>query len=290
MAVITLKFDFDKLREIVALGVRRATVFMGIGSNAALVQPPISHVLSDRTQFHTVPVEVSEATQKEFLTEFEKWVIANGFRELAETFSIFLTSVYVGYVGFDRGKMDAKEFQKLGKAFSRYGLSDQFTELRPLLDIDARFEQMFASINQARNCLAHRRGIVGPPDVPAPGQPFVFHWHTMGMELEDGTDVSMLLNTGDPFHVEAEQKLVVGPVDRSKTFQLGDPIGFARYELNEICFGVTMAMEHIRSKLIDFARSKGFTVEAPQPAPAADPDITSSSPEEAARAAIANEC
>jgi hypothetical protein len=266
MAQLEVQIDFDKLREVVAFGVRRATVFMGLASNAAAIDPPISHVLSDRSQFQTVPVDVAPEVRAAFLQEFERWVIANAFRELAETFSLFLTEVHTVYVAFDRGTITVGDLQKIEKAFSFKGLNDQFLTLSSLLRIDPVFASMIKSVNQARNCMAHRRGIVGQQDVDEPAWTFTFHWRTFALTTPDGKDLSQLLNLGLPAETGENQAILVGPVNRSKTFAIGEPIHFARYELNEICFGMTLAMERVRADLIEFGRSKGHDIKEVSPA------------------------
>jgi hypothetical protein len=260
MAVVELRADFDQLREIVALGVRRASIFMGIGANAAGLDPPLSHVLDDKAQFVVVPQEVSAKVSSEFLREFENWVVANGLRDLVETFSIFLAETYAMHFLFEKGQVLAEDFERAKRRFEFKGVEQQLAAMNQLLALDGRFLSMYSSLNQARNCMAHRRGIVGLVDVPARNQPFVFTWRTRAMFLEDGRDVSVLLQCGEEVHVEAGQKIVNSEVERSKNFALGEPIRLSRHELNEICFGVTIAMENVRSGLIEFARSKGHKI------------------------------
>ncbi|CAN5139140.1 hypothetical protein BH10PSE9_BH10PSE9_02500 [soil metagenome] len=268
LPAVQVRLDFDRLREIARLGVRRATVFMGIGTNAARIEPPIRHALDDKAQLTVVPPAVSPEIQKMFVAEFESWVIANGFRDLVETFSVFLTGAYAAYDLFEKGKTTRDEHRRVVSRFERLGIEDQMRRLTELLALDGRFLAMFASLNQARNCLAHRQGVVGMADTPASGQPFDLVWRTRTMMLEDGRDVSALLREGEEVLVEGGQKISFVEVERTKRFRIGEVLRLSRHELSEICFGVTVATEYVTQGLVAFGKSKGLVIEqTPPPAP-----------------------
>ena len=187
MADITVHIDFAKLQEIAALGIRRASIFMGIATNAARIDPPVSHVLDDKTQFIVVPSEISEASRKLLIEEFESWNIGNAFREIVETFSLFLSEAY-GIIHI----VDTNSLASLERAKKRFsfkgGVSDHLQIVCDMAGVENRFGPMFIAMNQARNCIAHRRGIVGIEDIQGPDEPFNFCWRTRSVVLEGGRD------------------------------------------------------------------------------------------------------
>jgi len=260
MKTLKVKVDFDELREIVALGVRRASIFMGIGTNAARIDPPISHVLNDQASLTFVDSNFTEENSREFVQEFECWIIANGFRELVETFSHFLSTVYGIYYFFEHTETTMGDINKANRQFEYKGIEDQMDILTGLLNLDGRFSPMFASLNQARNCMAHRRGVVGLKDISEPDQPFVLLWRTKTAVLEDEHGTDIFRNIGDGIRVEKGRRISIVEVERSKNFDMGEPIRLSRLDLSEICFGVTIAMEYVRTCLIEFGRCEGHTI------------------------------
>ena len=50
----------------------------------------LKYELTDISPIHLVPSNVPEETIAHFKTEFGRWVITNGLRELIETFALFL--------------------------------------------------------------------------------------------------------------------------------------------------------------------------------------------------------
>lgn len=258
MSDIAVSLNFDDIREIATRGVRRATVFMGIGTNAARNDPPISHVLDDKAQFVVVPPEISAESQRAFLSEFENWIIASGFRELIETFSVFLLELYMAHFLLERGRVDRKEYAMAKNKFERKNVWTQSSLLTNALGLDGRFSTMFESLNTARNCLAHRRGVVGPIDILGNDQTFNLRWRTRTVISEDGREISTLLNKGETPRIEKGKKIVFAEVERTKSFHIGESIGLNRHELNEICLGFTIATEVFIMPVINRAKAEGI--------------------------------
>jgi hypothetical protein len=87
---IHVNIDFSNIRETARKGVRRTAVFLGLGINAAIDSALRKYELSDISPIHLVPSNVPEETIAHFKTEFGRWIVANGLRELIETFALFL--------------------------------------------------------------------------------------------------------------------------------------------------------------------------------------------------------
>lgn len=250
-----VQVNWDELREISNVWIRRASVFMGIGANAARIQPPISHVLDDRAQFHFTTQTPTEKEAKLFVSEFDVWVVANGLRELVEGHSTFLDAVYGRVVLLKVGRIKFEELQKLERDFERKSVSEKRERVTEELGIDDPFADMFQSMNQCRNCLAHRNGVVGWKDVDANRQMDV-RWRTLGFSV-GGERID--LNRGDrEFHVKEGGELTGGPIDVSRTFALGEQIRLTRHDLGEICMGFHMAGETILSAMAALAATKGL--------------------------------
>ncbi|RWM26877.1 hypothetical protein [Mesorhizobium sp.] len=264
-----MSVNFDALREIANLGVRRAAVFMGIGINASQADPPISHVLEGGMQFTVVPENMPVSQKRANAEEFARWVIANGFRELAETFSVFLHQVYSAALVLDREQMPVLEHRRALALFSRKGVSEQLAIASALLDIEAPFSATFESMNQARNCMAHRQGVVGAEDT-RDSDSFTLKWRALALTLEDGQDLSLLLAADQPVELKGGQALSLGMVDREKKFAIGEQIFLSRHDLQEFCMAVSVAAEVVATGLAKRAEKKGRLppMTEAQPAPA----------------------
>jgi hypothetical protein len=90
----TLEINFGKLKEMSALGVRRAAAFLGIGLNSTNTLEGLSLALTDQSMWRFFSEPEPEATIKEAVSEFRIWITGNALRELDAHFSLFLDEVW----------------------------------------------------------------------------------------------------------------------------------------------------------------------------------------------------
>jgi hypothetical protein len=124
MAQVEYKIDFGKILEVALKGVRRATVFLGLGVNAALDSNFSKYQLTDIAQIQLLPEHVDAKTLSHFKEEFKTWVVGNGLRELVETFSVFLEQLHEACFLIDNYTVPIT-LQRLAKeqsTFAEYGL------------------------------------------------------------------------------------------------------------------------------------------------------------------------
>ena len=75
-------------------GVKRASVFIGFGVNLADDSERHLYTLPGQLHLRTVSPNADEATYRNYTDAFKQWITANGFKELIETFEIYLDYVY----------------------------------------------------------------------------------------------------------------------------------------------------------------------------------------------------
>ncbi len=163
--------NFDAMREVAHTGVRRAALFLGLGLNAAYDEEYKDYHLTKIAQIDFIPSDADDKTIAAYKNEFSFWIIGNGLRELVEAFGTFLDRLYKGCLLFQLAK-DGNSRQKLEARYKKYhyvGLSEKLVILKQEFAIETGNAGQLASINKARNCLTHRQGIVGRPDVGAGG-------------------------------------------------------------------------------------------------------------------------
>ncbi len=137
---------------------------MGIGLNASEQVPAISHILAPEKSIDIVltKLDLTDEESTNAAVEFGKWIKANGLRELIDSFSIYLMSLYSAAYWISQQTNKISRMQP--KTFEKRGVRDQLSELAKLIDVEAHDQIIVNSICVARNCYSRRQGRVGPPD------------------------------------------------------------------------------------------------------------------------------
>jgi hypothetical protein len=258
MAPEDVNIDFDAIKEIADKGVRRAVVFLGIGFNAAKDSSLTKYELTDVTQLQLVPPDVNSETLAKFKDEFGIWIVACGLRELIETFAVYLDAIHNAclFMAFHKQKVPGTEAEKFRKTFPYEGLEDKMKHLGERFSVRCERPDLLLSINQARHCLTHRRGIVGQEDCGTSAQLQV-KW--IGMEVFIETPSGEII----PFQAGSKQDIYLsdgGTVklrfpERSESFQRGSYLKLSHGALAEICYFVHNSTVEILASAIQYTKS-----------------------------------
>lgn len=261
-APLPVRINFRSLRRPADIGVMRASVFLGLATNAVAAGPTLSHVLDDRVEYQFVPTEVPAATAAHFKEEFTYWVTGNALRELVDSFSAFLIKCRPIVRVMEDKKIDKAELDRLAAGIEKKNISEQYEEIRKFIDLDPIYADMFESFRQARNCLAHRRGVVAPRDVNTDNGHFKLRWCFMGTFLRspDGTEQAIDNASIEDGVVAGGEggNIVIQLTWKEKKIPIGDQIKLSRHDLGEICFGVHFAASHVITKMHEFALAHGI--------------------------------
>jgi hypothetical protein len=259
---IPVQINFMSIRQPADIGVRRASVFLGLATNAAAVEPPLSHVLDDRVQYCFVPSEVPSSTAAHFKEEFTYWIMGNALRELVDAFSAFLVRCRPVVRIMETKQINQNELRKLAAVIEDKNISQQYKEMRELIGLEPIYAEMFETFRQARNCLAHRRGIVAHRDVNTDDNHFKLRWCFMGTFLRglDRTEHPIDNDTiGEGMVAGSDGGMVVARLTwKEKRFPVGSQIRLTRHDLGEVCFGVYFATSHVIRKMHEFALAQGI--------------------------------
>lgn len=252
--------DFNLILETLQRGIRRTDIFLGLGMNASEMQPPISHVLERVSPFgiQLVREDLSDDEKLHVALEFGKWITNNGLRELVETFSISLHQVYgalhaINIVqDFPPGLNPSR--------FERMGVGDQVAVLQKIIPILDERVAITRSLNQARNCYAHRNGRVGNADIDENSGRFELSWLAISPSIQepDGTVIpeseifGRLLPAGGVIRISVEI--------RSRAFRLGDELNLSKAELKAICLCVHIIGGGILEEAQKYAIAMGIPI------------------------------
>lgn len=214
--------------------------------------------------------------------EFKLWTLTNAFRDVAEAINAMLEDIYavvlpvrlaeqVSHNGLvtesvwlgKRGELVAKP-----QKFHRGGLLDKFKDLEKLsFSLDPLVKSHALSINNARNCLTHRGGIVGDLDVNAEGVLNVNMYKTFLVARVNGQDVRITL----PYHTgDNDTQLGFSEEAIVKSFKLGEKLDFDAEEFSDICWTLWKMADHLDGQVTEYCRKHGgayVNIEIKPPSP-----------------------
>lgn len=113
----------------------------------------------------------------------------------------------------------------VGYRWETMGLKDKIAKLKAVYDLaPPELTGDILTLNAARNCLVHRRGIVGPRDLTAAGDTaIVVRWRRFGLTVEDGAG-SRPIGIGDVVEEGGVVRIAFEPMERA--FAVGERMIF----------------------------------------------------------------
>jgi len=116
------------------------------------------------------------------------------------------------------------------EAFDRKTFPDKIKWLRENCGATFQFEEHVLTLNQARNCLVHRLGIVSTKDTKG-SDAFTIKWHALRLVIIDSvTGEETFVPNSEPTKNESTLNLRIGSVE--KQFRVGERIQLSSEELN----------------------------------------------------------
>ncbi|WP_416407903.1 hypothetical protein [Agrobacterium rosae] len=167
--------------------------------------------------------------------DFQRWASTVVIRDLIESFSIFLMEVYQDSIHAN----PMANYSATSEQFERQGLEGQLEILRKDFSIDSEWMSRLIGFNRARNCLAHRQGIVGPRDV-TDGSYLVVRWLASRAKINE-MSVEPIIDIDGPTSALIQAKLTHGSSfgividDREKRIAVGSVLSFHPADILEIC-------------------------------------------------------
>lgn len=254
--------DFETLLEYARIGIRRASIFMGFGVHAAASPAIRNFDLSKETKLRVVADTNDDKLLGEYKSEFRSWVIVNGLREIHEAFTEYLEKLNQACltIGWVAGEFTPEACDGQHKKFHRGGLPDKFEILRKRFGVITQHEDGLNSLNDARNCFTHRRGIVGPDDFNHEDQ-LRLRWRTLDIYFIPAGGRPVLTRDipegGLPMpggFIESKY------VERICSFSKGEILELSPLQLAEICYFADEAAVELANSAVEYARRKGIPI------------------------------
>lgn len=263
--------DFEKVLEFARLGVRRASLFMGFAVNMANNPNVRDYDLSHQTKHRVLPEANDESVLAEYKHEFRTWVIANSLRELHESFVEYLEKVNQACLTFEWvvGEKTPEECDRLQKKFHSAGFPDKFDILRRQFSVTTQHEDGWLSVNAVRNCLTHRRGVVGREDFNE-GDHLQLRWRALEIYFIPAEGAPVLNHDIPPGGLPMQGGALESKyVFRTCSFEKGKLVELSPLQLAEICAFADEAAVELANSAVELARRKGISI-AERPSSASD--------------------
>ncbi len=273
MTTSDIEINLAKVKDIALKGVRRSALFLGLGINAAKDSRLQRYQLAELTGIELLPATVSEETLADFKEEFELWVVECGLRELIERFALFLDEIHKSctIIAVSRGEMKADDGEKWQRSFTHKGIEDKLKKLKSRFKIAPDHPEYLNSINQARNCMTHRCGRVGPEDCRGEAE-FTMTWQSFDLLAKEPhkTDPTPLpMPSEDPVLFKQGASIYLRITERKVATKLGEVIRLSPRQLAEICHFLIIATDQVVKGAAEYAASLG-ALKQTQPAGGAD--------------------
>ncbi|SFB62768.1 hypothetical protein [Azotobacter beijerinckii] len=255
--------DLDQVLDVALRGVRRASMFMGFGVNAALSPECKNYQLTDITKIQLLPNGISTESLAEAKAEFRLWIEANGFRELIETFIAYLDAVHLACLKFSvgKGKMSSKQIAADQALFAGQGFPNKLNVLEQRFHLSSKQRNHLISLNGARNVFTHRLSIVQKRDLNAGGVMRV-SWVGPSFYIQESSGqrhpLSDVVAQGKSF--PEETSLVMQLQVRERLFKIGDRMEFSSIDLAEICLFISNEAKAISKSLVEHAKASGIEI------------------------------
>lgn len=242
-----IHIDIDAMSNIAHTGVRRASLFMGLGLNAASREDFNDYELSKlpvqigQTGFplELFPRDLPAKRVKVFKDEFALWITACGLREILEHYALFLDEMHrAGLVVLAmKGELGKLKPQSAEDDFRERGIPRKLELLSERFGIAPDDTDCINSLYKARNCLTHDLGIVLPKRLNKKGVMEV-SWRTLDIVLQgtaSGTPYSLSEFLSGKPTVE-ETQVLARSVKKQREFEAQTKLVLTQEDLSGICF------------------------------------------------------
>jgi hypothetical protein len=261
-----IRIDLDALLDFALRGVRRASVFLGLGVNAALDPSFNSYQLSKLSNIQIIPDGLSQERVDHFKEEFRLWIEAGGFRELVETFIGYIDRVHhtclVMKAVHEKAPLSAVEDTQA--KFAEQGFPNKLNVLKQRFRVPPSNTNHLLALGKARNCLVHRLGIVGDEDLKEDTALRV-SWLGADFFIEEpnGNRVPFTQDSL-PIYLPDGGTVCLQMVDRVRPFAVGEKVLLSTRDLAEICWFYEREARSILQGVINYAKALGISPSVPE--------------------------
>jgi hypothetical protein len=190
------------------------------------------------------------------------WFALHCLRDAVEAISIFLEEARRCCALYSLSKRrhirwgELHQVERDAARFHREGLPKKFVELKESYGVTSDFIDHILSVNQARNCIVHRDGVVSREDVDATDNLLTVRWLGLRMDVVS-PDGSTTKSIHEPTPVEAGWSATLVTSPTSKSFPIGSHVRFTHEELSGILLSHLGCVNTLTESVQHFAEGLG---------------------------------
>lgn len=257
--------DLDDIARIAQVGINRAYTFMSIAVSYANSSGFSEFEWQGNLYIIVMPQEVTSERLEEYRYNFPNWAVLSALREANEYFDAFLDEIFLAALMIEQGSeqrfrndLNVKLAEK-DKRFEYNGTEGKLRDLQSRFGISAAYAAEMISIRQARNCLTHRLGIVGPKDI-GDSTTLSIIWRTSQIFGYNPDGSEFIPEWTLPTRMPPNSPLMMRWIQQSRSFEMGEQIILSPQELQEICFTISLTVGQIIESFTAYGSSKGVIV------------------------------
>jgi len=260
----TIRVDLNALRGLLQVALANSAKRVALGLRAAdLVAADLNLELPDVNFQLQLAGQQKPGEAEVVRTEFKTWTLCNGLRDSVEALASFLEECRTVCAIYSLGSSfqiqtedwqkrivdNAQKFHQLGLPHKVEHLAREFhSDLRPSLTSDV------LTMNLARNCLVHRKGVVTQLDVNSPdGLRVTWLKPELLVTGKAGERVLVLPET-----VEEGETIAFKQSPVSRLFKLGERIEFTPQEFSEMSWTFHAFSSELVARIEKFGRDRGI--------------------------------
>jgi hypothetical protein len=189
---------------------------------------------------------------KDIIATGENWIISQGFKELLRGLRDTFEEAFL-YLTFIDLHDSVIEFSELGRfvdKIKRDANKKNFPDLLQFVDerlskpLDLR--DQIESLQKVRNCIEHRRGIVGIADVNKGGDTMALKFMSLGLfTIEDEDEIEIEVG----YQTKKDQVIKIKPVIVERNFKIGERIIIETDDFFKIAYACHLLGEDLGAKL-----------------------------------------
>jgi hypothetical protein len=193
-----------------------------------------------------------EISAEERKTAYTHWLLAKGFQDLARGTKLMLEEAYLynGMVARAGGLRTLAELQAAEQELRAAATNKKFPQLldevKKRLTSPLHYERELLSLQDVRNCLEHREGIVQERDVDPATHVLHLRWPRLRLFYDDE---GRRIELGRGSQVEKDTELMSDIVVEEREFKLGERVTFKADEFHDIGFGCLAIAQDLVNRL-----------------------------------------
>lgn len=257
-----LRIDFDEMRELVDVSIRRASAFLRFGLDDLDQRDGGDFTLAAGSRYAFWPKDIEKGVRDTVRTEFRSWLIGSCLRELDQHYSLFLDYVWFAIEVVElKGRVPAEH--KFDKSFARKtNVAEKHRQIAAKLNVEDNYEEL-NSLSLARNSLTHNAGFVrSPVDCNNPARDKLeIKWLAFDFFASRGGEEIQIKEM--PFDVEqlpgsGEVTISIKFAQRILAVTAKERIVLGLQELAELCLFYKSLSERVYEALLRIYRSAGL--------------------------------